>query len=72
MSNADKTHCPQGHPYDSANTYTWRGRRYCKRCRHVHIYRLMKRERAGWRHDPKLVQIAAALRRAGHLIWRVA
>ncbi|OKH70800.1 hypothetical protein EB72_24710 [Mycobacterium sp. SWH-M1] len=29
---ANKTHCPQGHPYDAANTRVYRGRRYCKSC----------------------------------------
>ena len=29
---AVKTHCPDGHPYDDANTYVWRGRRYCREC----------------------------------------
>jgi HNH endonuclease len=38
-NNARKTHCPQGHIYDSSNTYHWtdgRGRtmRQCKICRH--------------------------------------
>jgi hypothetical protein len=29
-----KTHCPQGHPYDEANTYvTPRGHRDCRTCR---------------------------------------
>lgn len=28
-----KTHCPQGHPYDEANTYiTKRGKRHCRAC----------------------------------------
>jgi hypothetical protein len=26
------THCPSGHPYDSKNTYSWRGFRYCRAC----------------------------------------
>jgi hypothetical protein len=30
--NAIKTHCPQGHPYDEENAYTWRGTRYCRAC----------------------------------------
>lgn len=30
--NAAKTHCPQGHPYDEANTYVHRGRRNCRIC----------------------------------------
>ncbi|WP_328434558.1 HNH endonuclease signature motif containing protein [Streptomyces sp. NBC_00425] len=30
---ADRTHCPQGHPYDEENTYrTKRGGRMCKEC----------------------------------------
>ena len=29
---ARKTHCPQGHPYDEANTRVYQGRRYCKAC----------------------------------------
>ncbi len=26
------THCPLGHPYDEANTYTWHGMRNCRTC----------------------------------------
>lgn len=29
---AQKTHCPQGHPYDEANTKLYRGRRSCRAC----------------------------------------
>jgi len=33
-ANAEKTHCPQGHPYDEANTYRKpRGDRECRICR---------------------------------------
>jgi hypothetical protein len=35
--NARKTHCPKGHPYDAANTYTSRGRRYCAACYEIRI-----------------------------------
>lgn len=28
-----KTRCPQGHPYDEANTYRHGGRRYCRTCK---------------------------------------
>lgn len=29
----ERTHCPQGHPYDEANTRWWRGRnRHCRAC----------------------------------------
>ena len=31
-ANRDKTHCPQGHPYDEANTYLYRGNRKCRTC----------------------------------------
>lgn len=30
--NAAKTHCPQGHPYDEANTCHSNGRRSCRAC----------------------------------------
>lgn len=29
---ARATACPQGHPYNEANTRTYRGRRYCREC----------------------------------------
>lgn len=29
---ARKTHCPQGHPYSSENTYRWGKGRYCRTC----------------------------------------
>lgn len=30
---AQKTHCPAGHPYSEENTYTWRNERHCRTCR---------------------------------------
>jgi hypothetical protein len=30
--NAEKTHCPKGHPYDLENTRWYRGRRHCRAC----------------------------------------
>lgn len=30
---ANTTHCPQGHPYDEANTYRYKGHRACRICR---------------------------------------
>lgn len=30
------THCPQGHPYDEANTKWYEGRRYCRTCHVLH------------------------------------
>jgi hypothetical protein len=38
--NAKKTHCPAGHPYDEANTFVFRGSRYCRACaREQHGYK---------------------------------
>ena len=30
--NSTKTHCPQGHPYDAANTHWYKAGRYCRAC----------------------------------------
>jgi hypothetical protein len=48
---ADKTHCPQGHPYDDENTYTHKrsdGRieRHCKTCR-IETKRRYRARKAG-------------------------
>lgn len=32
-ANANQTHCPANHEYTEANTYRWRGKRYCRACR---------------------------------------
>lgn len=32
LSRSARTHCPQGHPYDEANTYRNNGRRSCRAC----------------------------------------
>lgn len=38
--NANKTHCPQGHPYDEKNTRrTSKGRRVCRTCRREDYWR---------------------------------
>lgn len=33
LNSANKTECPQGHPYDEENTLTYSGKRYCRTCR---------------------------------------
>jgi HNH endonuclease len=35
--NAQKTHCPQGHPLDGDNVYLYKGKRACKECRRNHV-----------------------------------
>lgn len=36
LNESTKTHCPQGHPYDETNTYSWKnGWRQCRACRLV-------------------------------------
>lgn len=30
--NLAKSHCPQGHLYDEANTYHWNNQRFCRTC----------------------------------------
>lgn len=32
MRRARRASCRQGHPYTSANTYLWRGKRWCRTC----------------------------------------
>jgi len=47
-SEAQRTHCPQGHPYDEANTYRSPRGRFCRACgrEHVKKYLRAKRQRA--------------------------
>ena len=33
-----KTHCPQGHPYDTQNTLFYKGTRRCRECSRVRAY----------------------------------
>lgn len=45
-TNAAKTHCPAGHPYDEVNTIR-RGRgRWCRTCKRAHGREYMRRKRA--------------------------
>ena len=32
-TNAQKTHCKHGHPFDDENTWVYRGLRHCRTCR---------------------------------------
>ncbi len=33
LKEAQKTHCPHGHPYDEENTLHYRGKRFCRQCK---------------------------------------
>lgn len=33
--NSKKSHCPQGHPYNKANTCNYRGQRRCRTCNNI-------------------------------------
>lgn len=44
--NREKTHCPQGHAYDEANTGHYRGRRYCRTCQNEYSRRRRARQKA--------------------------
>lgn len=45
-ASARKTHCPQGHPYDAANTSIQNGTRVCRTCRRQREQ--MRRDAAAW------------------------
>ena len=46
VANADKTHCPQGHEYTPANTYTSaKGSRVCRQCNNEAQRRYRERKR---------------------------
>ena len=40
-----KTHCPQNHPYDEANTYLYHGHRHCRTCRAAAVVAHDQKER---------------------------
>lgn len=40
-----ETHCPRGHPYDEANTYRYRDRRYCRVCKRLNFLAFHERKR---------------------------
>lgn len=44
--NSRKTHCPQGHPYDEANTYLLGTNRQCRQCNRAAGRRYKSRKRA--------------------------
>lgn len=42
---AEKTHCPQGHPYDEENTYINQGTKFCRTCGRAAVKRYLARKR---------------------------
>lgn len=44
--NAAKTHCKHGHLFDAENTYTHRGKRYCRACLRANSTRYARRRAA--------------------------
>jgi HNH endonuclease len=44
--NASKTDCPQGHPYDEANTYRDKRGRHCRACNAAAAARYQERRQA--------------------------
>jgi hypothetical protein len=55
-NNTEKTHCPHGHLYDEANTYLYRGKRFCRACRRRHRLRRRAAARAA-RGRRRLAQV---------------
>jgi hypothetical protein len=45
--NAGKTHCPQGHAYDEANTIRYRGSRFCRACKRERAREYARKKREG-------------------------
>lgn len=47
--NARKTHCPNGHPYDDANTYFWKTKtglkRHCRICNRAQVAAYLSRKK---------------------------
>lgn len=41
-----RTHCAQGHPFDEANTYRYKGNRRCRACANLRERRLRAKRRA--------------------------
>ncbi|MCA1844613.1 MAG: HNH endonuclease [Actinobacteria bacterium] len=52
---SEKTHCPQGHPYDEENTYDNQGRRHCRACMKVRNakYEVKRKERRHGQSSPE-------------------
>lgn len=45
---SEKTHCPQGHPYDESNTKRWKNNRYCRECSNAILRKNWRKYKANW------------------------
>ena len=45
LHSASKTHCPQGHEYDEANTLNYGGKRFCRECKNSRARAARKRDK---------------------------
>lgn len=63
----NRTHCPQGHPYDEENTLHYKGYRHCRECMRLHSLRYnrarRRREGCGFRAKLTVGQVAEIRRR---------
>ena len=44
---AQRTHCPLGHPYDESNTLRWQGHRSCRLCHNTRVKERNRRRKIG-------------------------
>lgn len=74
VAQAQKTHCPHGHPYSPENTYVRPcGRRVCRECRRIKLredYKPTGRKR-GVRPNERRRRLIVALRDAGWSYRRI-
>lgn len=60
-ANLRKTHCPQGHPYDEANTREYQGGRVCRACRREISRRHREKQAVATSRTPDVGQMRFAL-----------
>lgn len=53
--NCDKTHCPQGHPYEGDNLFVDRGKRHCMTCKRKYQREYARAKRKRINGNPKQV-----------------
>lgn len=43
---SERTHCPQGHPYEQDNTIAYRGKRFCRECHRLRCQQWRDKQKA--------------------------